>query len=416
MKPNSSPNKFPYLLAALTLAAFLGGGTGVADTDPGHGQELTYVDTHNHLPVSSAPGCDLSDVTHNVLTLMDEFAIQKTLIMYPPTSTTSLCPAESLADVVERHPDRFAFLGGGESLFPIIYSYRNAPPGTVPSDTRKQFEETAHDLLRLGAVGFGELAAEHFAFHEGHPYEHVPPDHELYLLLADIAARYRVPIDLHMEAVPKNFTDPSQPYAYLTDCSGARRGDPNPPTLTENISALEHLLAHNREARIIWVHAGWDNTGYRTVKLARRLLEDHPNPYIQIRPNGLGNRCVPPFSPPRVLPNSVLDENGDLVPAWRDLIRAFPDRFTVGLDSFYPPEIPEPQVAPFLGSGLRLLRQLPPDLAWKVGTKNAVRLYNLDRKLICHKPGTPAKKTMWVSADAFHGHWGHGDELGPCKP
>jgi hypothetical protein len=144
------------------------------------------------------------------------------------------------------------------------------------------------------------------------------------------------------------------------------------------------------------------------VKLTRRLLEDHPNLYIQIRPNGLGGRCY--------LPNAVLDSEERLVPAWLDLIRTFPDRFTVGLDSFYPPEFPEEKIKAMLRSGRRLLKQLPPDLAWKVGTKNAVRLYNLDQKLICHKPGTPAQKTMWVSADAFPGHWGHGDELGPRKP
>lgn len=342
---------------------------------------------------------------------MDQFSIQTTLILPAPHATESFCKASDIAAVVETYPERFAFLAGGESLNVMIQDAVSGQP--VDAD---DFEKTALDLLRLGAVGFGELAAEHFAFHEGHPHESAPPHHPLFLRLADIAGGYQVPIDLHMEAVPKDFTDPSQPYAYLTDCSGARRGDPNPPTLTENISGLERLLAHNRDARIIWVHAGWDNTGYRTVKLTRRLLEDHPNLYIQIRPNGLGNRCVPPFSRPRVLPNSVLDENGDLVPAWRDLIRAFPDRFTVGLDSFYPPNIPDWQVTSFLGSGIRFLSQLPPDLAWKVGTKNAVRLYNLDRKLICHKPGTRAQKTMWVSADAFPGHWGHGDELGPCKP
>jgi ferric-dicitrate binding protein FerR (iron transport regulator) len=33
---------------------------------------------------------------------------------------------------------------------------------------------------------------------------------------------------------------------------------------------------------------------------------------------------------------------------------------------------------------------------------------------ICHKPGTPAEKTMTVSESALKGHLGHGDHLGPC--
>ncbi|NDH13820.1 MAG: hypothetical protein EBY47_01825 [Actinobacteria bacterium] len=35
---------------------------------------------------------------------------------------------------------------------------------------------------------------------------------------------------------------------------------------------------------------------------------------------------------------------------------------------------------------------------------------------ICHKPGTPAQKTMSVPAPALGGHLGHGDYLGACTP
>ena len=33
---------------------------------------------------------------------------------------------------------------------------------------------------------------------------------------------------------------------------------------------------------------------------------------------------------------------------------------------------------------------------------------------ICHKPGTPAEKTMTVPQSALKGHLGCGDTLGPC--
>ena len=33
---------------------------------------------------------------------------------------------------------------------------------------------------------------------------------------------------------------------------------------------------------------------------------------------------------------------------------------------------------------------------------------------ICHKPGTPAEKTMEVPPSALHGHLRHGDRLDPC--
>jgi hypothetical protein len=35
--------------------------------------------------------------------------------------------------------------------------------------------------------------------------------------------------------------------------------------------------------------------------------------------------------------------------------------------------------------------------------------------LICHKPGTPAEKTLWLPEPAIAGHLGHGDVLGACE-
>jgi len=37
-----------------------------------------------------------------------------------------------------------------------------------------------------------------------------------------------------------------------------------------------------------------------------------------------------------------------------------------------------------------------------------------DKVTICHKPGTPAEKTLQVPAQAVPGHLGHDDTLGPC--
>jgi hypothetical protein len=40
--------------------------------------------------------------------------------------------------------------------------------------------------------------------------------------------------------------------------------------------------------------------------------------------------------------------------------------------------------------------------------------YQPKKVTICHKPGTPAEKTMQVPEPAVKGHLGHGDHLGPC--
>jgi hypothetical protein len=38
-----------------------------------------------------------------------------------------------------------------------------------------------------------------------------------------------------------------------------------------------------------------------------------------------------------------------------------------------------------------------------------------DKVTICHKPGTPAEKTLVIPIQALEGHLGHGDAIGPCQ-
>jgi hypothetical protein len=59
----------------------------------------------------------------------------------------------------------------------------------------RDFEEESEALVKAGAVGFGEIAVEHFSSGRGgHPYESTSPDHPLLLALADIAAKHALPI------------------------------------------------------------------------------------------------------------------------------------------------------------------------------------------------------------------------------
>ncbi|MBI2358955.1 MAG: amidohydrolase family protein [Deltaproteobacteria bacterium] len=384
------------------------------------GAEVEYIDSHNHAP--HTPTCVYDDaydtkVQTDVLARMDTFGIQKTLFMPPPHSPDNIpCGYEHLAELVKRYPDRFAFLRGGESLNVMI---QKVVTGLATlQETLPDFVRAAKQLLRDGAVGFGEMAAEHFSLHSGHPYISAPPDHPLFLLLADLAAGHDVPIDLHMEALASDTAFADLPF----ECSAADENQQfaNPAVFPENITAFERLLRHNRRARILWVHAGWDNTGDRTAALTRQLLENHPNLYIQLRP-------IPIRSAGNCNPLMNKDEHGNIQieAEWLELISAFPDRFIVGLDSFYsnfnPKELSDEEFAEILeqllGAGTRFmdkLRQFSPDLVRKVGRENAVRIYKLDEPMICHRPGTPAEQVLRVSGSAVKGHLAHGDTLGPC--
>jgi hypothetical protein len=319
---------------------------------------LNYIDTHAHLDVRPRKGrvhpSDYERAAETALSTMDSVGIRKTLIMPPPLIPESGRRGEekSLAEIVRKHPQRFAFLGGGGTLNPIIQEAVRA--GQLRAETNHLFEQIAIGIIRNGAVGFGEVTAEHFSFRADHPYESAPPDHPLFLLLTDIAARYNVPIDLHMEAISQDTSMPDH-------LSSPR----NPKNLRENISAFERLLSHNRNARIIWAHTGWDNTGDRTVALMRRLLLNHSNLYMSIKIDRLS------------LPENRPLTGGKIRPEGMELIRSFPDRFIIGGDEHY-------GIPGSTGRGLgrskasRLfLDQLPDELAIKVAAENALRIYRL---------------------------------------
>jgi predicted TIM-barrel fold metal-dependent hydrolase len=215
----------------------------------------------------------------------------------------------------------------------------------------------------MGAVGFGEMTALHFSLTENHPYESVPADHPLFLLLADIAARHDVPIDLHIEPVVRDIPTPE----YL-------RGRDNPNEVRRNIDGFERLLAHNRKTKIVWAHSGTALLPHRTVALTRELLEKHPNLYLQIgvRPGKVAAL--------RILgPRGVREE-------WMPLLQKYSDRIVLGGDQFFSPPGNKGPAAKFANASKQirrrfalLLSSLPPDLARKIGYENAVRIYRLDR-------------------------------------
>jgi predicted TIM-barrel fold metal-dependent hydrolase len=189
------------------------------------------------------------------------------------------------------------------------------------------------------------------------------PDHPLFLLLADIAARHQLPIDLHMEAVPEKMETPA----------GFRRlNRNNPPFLEPNIAALERLLAHNRKATIVWQHAGWDNTGQATPQLFRRLLKSHSNLVLALR---IEERQLTVGGTP--MANRIVDTKGAIRSEWLELLKDFPDRFMIGSDEFIGIPGRTPRRPQSFDETWPLLEQLGGRLAAKIAAKNARRVYGL---------------------------------------
>jgi predicted TIM-barrel fold metal-dependent hydrolase len=332
------------VLGALLLASISHAGT------KGRG----YIDSHNHLFAHLGRSeTDFMGAAETALKEMKRYGIGTVIIMPQPFAPGKRGAYDygSFMNVIRKYPGRFAFLGGGGSLNVMIHD--TAEKGFVSDNLRREFEEKAEEIIAAGALGFGELAVEHFSLRKNHPYESVSADHPLFLLLSDIAARHNVPMDIHMEAIPKKTRLPK------------RLGSPNPKRLAANIKAFEHLLSYNRNTRIIWAHAGWDNTGSRTPELCRELLRKHPNLYMSFKIKKSGPKD-----------NRVI-ARGRIAPAWLELIKEFPDRFIIGTDLHYPsPRVKRRRPLELKGTA-RLLSTLPDELARKVGRENPLRIFRL---------------------------------------
>ncbi len=323
-------------------------------------KKLLYIDTHNHLVGRRINGEFYFDRQAGIaLSTMNELGIKLNFLMPMPQAPGQKLELkmEDLLPVFQKYPDRFALLGGGGSLNVMIQQAVKA--GTVTPAMEQAFITRAEELVRKGAVGFGEMTTEHFSMNDHHPYETAPPDHPLFLRLADLAAKYNMPIDLHMEAIEKEMT-----------MIPRLQTPQNPLGLKPNIEGFERLLNHNRKAKIIWVHLGWDNTGQRTVELTRRLLLKHPNLYLSIRiASGMKERKT-------VRPSFPLDGNSRLRPEWLKLFEEFPDRFLLGSDEIIKPADDHPS-AGSIKSTLSLVEQLPEGLRAQIGYQNVYHIYRL---------------------------------------
>lgn len=305
-----------------------------------------YIDVHTHLDETNVDG----SIQAAIAAMPQENLAQIVFMPSPFTlADANRFDIEQLLAGAKKHPGRIYLLGGGGTLNPMLIEA--ARTGDAGSEVRKKFKERAEAILAAGAVGFGEMTAEHFP--SSTPYQHAEADNPLLLLLADIAAQHDVPISIHMEAVPQDM-----------DLPAPLKSPPNPPRLHANIAAFERLLSHNPRAKIVWAHLGWDTVGYRTPALTRRLLEAHPNLYMEIK--------LDPLDPEK---NSTLEDgaSGKIKPEWLKLFADFQDRFVIGSDQHYP-----------MASGpqrwqavVSVFNQLPATVRQKIGTENAVRIYHL---------------------------------------
>lgn len=326
---------------------------------PRNRQEAIDVHAHIHAHPDSSrserQNYDYRAAADSAIERMDASHIRMSVIMPPPGIVSRPGDENGVLEQVRRYRGRFAALCGGSTLNPIIH---RTPPGKVTEKIKRQFTARAEKLLRDGATGFGEMATLHFSFFTYHPFEEAPPDHPLFLLLADIAARHDVPIDLHNEIVLKDMAVPAELL---------KRSKRNPARVRENLSGFERLLSHNSKARIILSHS-MDSTGGRKADVIRGLFERHANLYMSLN-------VLPAFA---MLQNLPLKGRGGIAPDWLQLVKDYPDRFLMGSDQFHIAPCAGCKTYDSLTPTLRWLALLPPGIARAIALENPRRVFKLD--------------------------------------
>jgi predicted TIM-barrel fold metal-dependent hydrolase len=318
-----------------------------------------WIDVHFHIVGDKGEQGGFEEAANHVLDIMNQSGADKIIVMSPPRLFESY-DIEELLIIHKKYPSRIALMGGGGTLNPMLQKAGHS--GDISPELKKTFEARAEKIINNGAKGLGEITAHHVSLNPNHGYESVPADHPLLLLLADIAARQNVPIDLHFDPIPEDVDVPAE-----------LSSPKNPSNFKENVSGFERLLSHNRKAKIVWAHAGSDPVGFYTPGLVRTLLKRHPNLYCSSRTTL--NRNRPMWHPKRGI-------NDD----WIVVLREFPDRFVIGTDSFV---VTSGYTGP---NALRIFEQrswmqregvkkvlsyLDKDRARKIGYQNAKRIYNL---------------------------------------
>ncbi len=324
-------------------------------------EKAGWIDVHFHLVANKGDLEGFDEAAQRAIKIMDEAGIARIIAMPPPRPRQNF-DVESISGLAEKYGSRITIIGGGGTLNPMIQAAGHS--SVVSAELRKRFKETAEKIIASGAKGFGEIAAHHVSLNPSHGYEGVPADHPLLLLLADIAAQNNVPIDMHFDPIPRDVETPS----HLTSPK-------NPPVLKENITAFERFLSHNRNAKIVWAHAGSDPVGWYTPELVQEMLDKHPNLFFSIR--SVNKPDTKPVWSPRTGINY----------SWIEVFKQYPDRFVLGTDSFVvsknfsgqsnAPLLFEQRTRVQRQGANELLSSVEEDLARKIGHENAKRIYRL---------------------------------------
>ena len=211
--------------------------------------------------------------------------------------------------------------------------------------------ETTERKLRTGRFyGIGEFIVRHWAYSKGHHAEQENPVYSLLMKrFSALAARYDVPLVVHMEGYPNLVAD------------------------------FSRLISENPDTTYVWAHT----CGRSAAGVIRRMLGRHPKLNCDLASMTNAGPKTQSYGTgwPRREPFTALIEDGDghLFPDMKALFDDFPDRFILGMDVAHARGMNMRNYSRRVKRFRRLLAQLKPETANNIAESNAVRIFRMDR-------------------------------------
>jgi len=298
------------------------------------------IDAHGHLGASFDWAV--------MVNVMERNNVSRQIIMaryYPGPSGVADRPGtdELALELADRYPDHF---------FPLVGMQRPELTGAHkwldPDAAVEAILSNADAKLATGRFwGIGEVIVKHFAYSSGRHAELENPIYSPFMQrLSQIAARFDVPIVLHMEGAPHLVKD------------------------------FARLLQENARVRYVWAH----NCGRSKAHVIRTMLDNHPNLYCDLaNMTNVGKTGYGTGWPRMEDYNALIENDGVLFTDMRELYEAFPDRFMIGMDVAHAPGMSTKNYGRRAKRFRELLAQLTPRTATAFAKDNAIRIFKLNR-------------------------------------
>jgi len=296
------------------------------------------IDAHGHLGASFN--------WETTVKMMDRSGVTQQIIMpryYPGPEGMPDLPGsdEDALRLAERYPGRF---------FPLVGMQRKLLTGpqkwkSPGREVERLIEDTERKLASGRFFGIGEFIVRHWAYSRGPDAEQDNPIYSTFMLkMSALAARFDVPMVIHMEGYPALVDD------------------------------LSKLLAQYPNVRFVWAH----NCGRSKAPVIRDMLARHPNLFCDLASmTNVGKTGYGTGWPRMEEFTALIEQDGVLFPEMKALYEDFPDRFMLGMDVAHAPGNNPQNYSRRVNRFRELLGQLRPETAKKFAETTAIRIFKL---------------------------------------